>query len=112
MKVKLDVLERIVIMNVLPKTGSFASIRAIRNTGKLLAISKEEQSEIEMHVSPQGSTWNDKGKDEKEFELPASSVKIIRDRLEELDKKNELPLEAVTVWEKIFGIEPEVTESP
>ena len=107
MKVNLNVLERIVIMNVLPKTGSFVNLRAIKNTGKMLAISKEEQTEIEMNVGPQGSTWNEKGKDEKEFDLPASSVKIIKERLTELDRKNELPIEIVTVWEKFFVTEPE-----
>lgn len=114
MKLKLNVLERIVIMNLLPKSGNFVSIRAIKNTGKILSISKEEMEETQMHITPQGSTWNKKGKDEKEFDLPASSVKIIKDRLQEMDKKNDLPLEAVTVWEKFFPqsvVESEIKEA-
>ena len=48
MKVNLNILERVVIMNILPRTGSFVNVRAAKNTTKILSISKDEEKEIEL----------------------------------------------------------------
>ena len=112
MKVNLNVLERIVIMNILPRTGSFVNVRSAKNTTKILTISKEEQTEIELARNGNTTTWNDEGAKAKEFELPPSSVKIIRDALKDLDAKGQLPVDAVTTYEKFLHDEVPVDESP
>ena len=112
MKVNLNILERVVIMNILPRTGSFVNVRAAKNTTKILTISKEEQTEIELARNGNTTTWNDEGAKAKEFELPPSSVKIIRDALKDLDAKGQLPVDAVTTYEKFLHDEVPVDETP
>ena len=102
MKVNLNILERVVIMNILPRTGSFVNVRAAKNTGKILMITDEEKKELDLQVNGGTTTWNDKGKEEKQFEIPSSSVKIIRDSLKDLDAKGQLPMDAITTYEKFL----------
>lgn len=99
MKVNLNILERVVIMNILPRTGSFVNVRAAKNTTKILSISKDEEKEIELARNGSTTTWNDEGTKPKEFELPPSSVKIILDALKDLDAKGQLPVDAVSTYE-------------
>ena len=102
MKFNLNILERVVIMNILPRTGSFVNVRAAKNTGKILMITDEERKELDLQVNGGTTTWNDKGKEEKQFEIPPSSVKIIRDTLKDLDAKGQLPMDAISAYEKFL----------
>ena len=113
MKANLNILERVVIMNILPRTGSFVNVRAVKNTTKILTITKEEEKEIELARNGATTTWNDEGTKPKEFDLPASSVKVIRDALKDLDAKGTLPVDAVTTYEKFLSPtdEAEITDA-
>jgi hypothetical protein len=107
MKVKLNVLERVVLLNMLPQRGNLVTCRAAGNTGKILVLTKEETEKYEVQTENGQTHWNEAGKEEKEFELPPSSVKMIRDRLNELDAKEELPINCVSLCEKFLPGEAE-----
>jgi hypothetical protein len=102
MKVKLNVLERVLLLNMLPQKGNLVTCRATMNTGKLIAITPEEEKAFELKKEAGMTTWNEAGREEKEFELPPSSVKAIRDRLNELDAEENLPANAVSLCEKFL----------
>ena len=102
MKVKLNVLERVLLSNMLPQKGNLVTCRATMNTGKIIVITPDEEKAFELKKDAGMTTWNDAGKEEKEFEIPPSSVKAIRDRLNELDAQEQLPANAVSLCEKFL----------
>jgi hypothetical protein len=110
MKVKLNVLERVLLLNMLPQRGNLASIKAISNTAKIIMITPEEEIAFEIQKGPQMTTWNDSGKEEKEFEIPASSVRVIRDLIHKLDAEEALPVNSGSLVEKFLPGESEVEE--
>ena len=107
MKVNLNILERVLLLNMIPQKGNLVTCRASQNTGKIITITPDEEKEFEIQKQGGMTTWNDAGKEEKEFELPPSSVRMIRDRLNELDAKEELPANAVSLCEKFLPGESE-----
>lgn len=109
MKVKLNVLERVLIVNMLPQKGSLITCRASQNTAKILLITPEEEQEFGLEREGGMTTWNDKGKQEQEFDLPPSTVKLIRDILNDLDAKEELPSNSISLCEKFL---PGEADSP
>jgi hypothetical protein len=111
MKVKLNVLERVLLMNMLPQKGNLVTCRASQNTAKIIIITPEEEKAIEMKKEGGMTTWNDAGKEEKEFELPPSSIKAIRDILYKLDSEENLPANAVSLCEKFLPGEGKEADS-
>ncbi len=107
MKVKLNVLERVLLMNMLPQKGNLVTCRASSNTAKIIVITPEEEKEFEFTKEGGMTKWNEAGKEEKEFELPPSSIKVIRDHLYKLDAEETLPMNAVTLCEKFLPGEGE-----
>jgi adenylate cyclase class IV len=110
MKIKLNVLERVLLLNMLPQRGNLANIRAISNTAKIIMITPEEEKEFDIQKGPQMTTWNESGKEEKEFEIPASSIKTIRLILHKLDTEEALPVNAGSLVEKFLPGEGEDEE--
>jgi len=112
MKVKLNVLERVLLMNMLPQKGNLEMCRAINNTAKIIMITPEEEKEFELKKEGGLTSWNELGKEEREFPIPPSSVKAIRDILYKLDEKEELSANAVSLCEKFLPGEGKTEESP
>jgi hypothetical protein len=110
MKVKLNVLERVLLLNMLPQRGNLVTCRAASNTGKIITITKEEEQEFELKKEGGMTTWNEAGREEKEFTLPPSSIKLIRDTLYKLDEEKSLPANAVSLCEKFLPGEGDVVE--
>jgi len=110
MKVKLNVLERVLLLNMLPQRGNLATCRAATNTDKIVNITTAEEQEFEIKKDGGMTTWNDAGRVEKEFELPPSSVKLIRDTLYKLDEEKNLPANSVSLCEKFLPGEDGVVE--
>ena len=107
MKVKLNILERVLLMNMLPQKGNLVTCRATSNTAKILMITPEETAQYEVQNEGGMTKWNEAGKEEKEFELPPSSVKAIRDTLNEMDAHENLPINAISLCEKFLPGESE-----
>lgn len=112
MKVKLNVLERVLLMNMLPQKGNLITLRAVNNTAKILMITKEETEQFEIKNERGMTTWNESGKEEKEFDIPPSSIKAIRDILYKHDAEETLPTNAVSLCEKFLPGEATESDSP
>ena len=102
MKVKMNVLERVLLMNMLPQKGNLPTIRAVNNTAKIILITPAEEVEYELKKESGMTNWNEKGKEEKEFDIPPSSIRAIRDILLKLDENEQLPANSVSLCEKFL----------
>lgn len=107
MKVKLNVLERVLLMNMLPQKGNLVTCRAVNNTAKIIMLTPEEELKFELKKEGGMTTWNEAGKKEVEFDIPPSSIKVVRDILLKLDENEDLPANSVTLCEKFLPGESE-----
>ena len=107
MKVGLNVIERGVLLNTLPKEGNFLTLRVIRNLVDKVGFSAQEMKDFEIKRIPDErdptkiqTSWNLKGAAPTEIDFADVEVDIIKKQLNELDTKQKLTLELFSVYEK------------
>jgi len=99
---KLNILERFTILQILPKEGNFVTLNIVRDLQKSLAPSEEEFKEFEIKQVGEQTTWNEKGIVDKEIKIGEKSTDIIIEALEKLDKENKLTPQHMSVYEKFI----------
>lgn len=101
---KLNVLERSTVISLLPEKGDFATLNSIAEARENLSLSDEEVKEFDYTQTVVGDTtqmrWNAKGNVPKEIELGPVALKVIREKLQELDSKKELTVNHLAVFER------------
>lgn len=107
METTLNALERIMIFGALPKEGSFATLKTLRQLKEKIVISEEEGKEFDLQVvkhdgDKESYTWNEKGRASKPFDFTDGECKIIKDGLKDLDKKAALTENHISVCEKFL----------
>ena len=102
MKVKLSVLERLVLLNVLPKEGNFITLKIVRQLREGLSFNEKEVKEVKLTIDPQnGAARWDVAKDpNKEIEVGREAKKIIVEVLEKLNQESKLKEEHFSIYEK------------
>ncbi len=102
MKIKLDVMERIVLFNILPKEGNFMTLKTLRQLKEEVGLDPKEIKEIKIkNDTEKGSvTWDTTKDPHKEIEINREAKKIIVDTLEKLDKDGKLNDQHISLYEK------------
>ena len=102
----LNVLERLKLCSILPPEGSLVTLRMIRTLIGKLGLSAEEITRYEV-VTLDPATgqvrWNEAGMEPVSIELEDAEVEMIRKQLKDLDAKNKLTPELVSVCE-VFNL--------
>ena len=102
---KLNISERLVLLEILPKEGSLLTLRIIRELQNELSFSEEELKEfnvrIEVHEGKIMARW-DPGKENIEKDVPIGerATEIIVRRLKEFDEQKALTMRMMSVYEK------------
>lgn len=103
---KLNVGERLMLLQVLPPEGNIVTLKIVRNLVDLVGISEEEHKEFEIKKEGpkenQRVSWNVKGNEEKEFEIGERATDVIIDSLKNLDSNKKLIPQMMTLWEKFI----------
>ncbi len=97
---KLTVLERAIALSTLPEQGDFATLKVVQQARTNLSLSEKEVEEFEFKTEEGRMKWNAKGQEEKEIDLSKTAVKLIREKLEEIDSKKELKEQQLSTYEK------------
>lgn len=97
---KLNLLERIMIQNILPKEANFATLKIMNNLRQSVAPSEEEYKEFEIKQVNDRIMWNALGNEPREIEIGEKASDIIKDALKELDKDKKLTQDLFTLYEK------------
>jgi hypothetical protein len=100
MRIGLNVGERLIVLNIIPKEGNFVTLRMIRTLINRLAPSAEEITEFEILAENNTVRWNVKGNVPIEFEFADAEVDLIKKELKRMDSENKLPMEVFPVYEK------------
>jgi hypothetical protein len=106
MQAKLDLKDRLMILNNLPKVGKVPLLRVTRSLMNKLEVTKEEADKY--HVIQDGGQvrWKPEGETLKEFTFLPSEFVQIKKIFTGLEAAGALPLDALTIYEK-FCAEPE-----
>ena len=107
MKTFLNIKERIILLlQIIPKEGSFTDICVIRDLQNKLSVSDKERTDFEIRELPNGFIkWNEKKETDKEFNFGENSIRIIYDSLKEMDKKQKLTVNHVCLYKKFILME-------
>jgi len=112
MKYKLNIEERIALLNVLPFQGDVITLKIIRDLQNSLSFSEEEMKHFKMKNirKPDGTTFavwdSDFTNETKEIEIGEVAEGIIVGQLKMLESKKILRMEMLTLYEKF--VKPEL----
>ena len=106
-KVKLNVGERINLLNMLPAEGDFSLLRISREASVVIGLSDEELKKFNV-VSKivegvNNYSWNEKGNKDVELEIGPRAFSMVCEVLEKKDKEKKLLMNQYTLYEKFLG---------
>ena len=107
MKIELNVFERLNAMQILPKEGTFVTLKLVKDVGEKLGISQDEFEEYDVVEERKDGKktgkveWNsEKGIVPKGLEFTAREIVLVADALKELDTDKKLTQIHLSLYEK------------
>ena len=107
---KLSVIERLILLGLVPDNGDFLTLKIVRNLKGDLSFSETEMNDLSMKQTGERVIWNTKIPLEKEIEMGPKMVSIIIDKLDELEKGKKLSLDQLPLYERF--VLPEKNKTP
>ena len=104
---KLNVLERITALGIMPEAGNFVTLRIMNDLREGLGFTEAELKEFNIQYG-QGKnkdqiTWDAKGlKEEREIKIGEKATDILVETLKNLDKEKKLTNQHFTLYEKFI----------
>ena len=102
------VLERLVLLNVLPKEGNFTTLKLVRQLREALSFDELEHKKLNFIQDKDQVRWNESANVVKNFEVGETVMKMIADTLEKMDKEEKLRDEHFSLYEKFVDKPPKV----
>lgn len=104
---KLEVHERIALMQLLPTEGDYAGLKSIRRAREMISFDQKELDffEIKPGVGPDGTpmtNWNPVKAQEQVKDVPVDeyTTNVVRKILADLEKKHKLTEQTISLYEK------------
>lgn len=97
---KLNVSERLTLVNTLPEKGNFETMKIIESLKDKLYPDEKETKKFEIKTKTNQITWNAEGAKDVEIGLTEGEVKLLTEALEKLDEKSELTFAHYAVFKK------------
>jgi hypothetical protein len=95
---KLNVLERITLLQILPTEGSYITFKILSDLKGRLAFNEKEIKEFEVKEKDGRITW--KKSDEKDIEIGEKAEEIIKGALKKVDESGKVNEQNITLFEK------------
>jgi hypothetical protein len=103
---KLDVGTRIRLLGILPETGNLLTLKIVRELRDELSFSEKEHKDFKITTRGNEITWSDKAKP-KTVKFGDQARELVVKVLRELNKKEELTMPDLDLWEEFVGGEGE-----
>lgn len=100
---KLELHERIALLQLLPQQGSYAELKAIRKAREIFSINQEEKEFFEIVEDPPGSfRWNAAKASQKVMDAPIEQyiMEIVRKKLADMEHNHKLTNDYISLYEK------------
>lgn len=108
-KFSLTVRERIMLPTVLPQKGTAFMLKLMNQFMETISFSQKEITTLELHQNATGGmAWKPEGEEkvgEKKVAFPDTILQLVRKSLKEMDKKEELTKDLLSLYEKLVPSE-------
>ena len=101
MKLSLNVFERLSVLQTLPPSGNFITMKIVRDLQDKLSFTEEEIKELEIKERNDAVSWNPKGNEPKEIEIGEKAMDIVVDSFKKMDEEGKLTLRTLPLYEKL-----------
>lgn len=106
---RLSTAERLILLNALPKQGSLVDLRIVRDLSSALSFSEEEQAELGFREENGRVQWRIEGEKNADVKMGPRAQDIVLKALRALDKRGELTIDQVDVYERFLALEKDQT---
>ena len=100
---KLNVLERITALGILPEAGNFATLKIVNDLRMSLGLTESEFKEFEVVTKGDQMSWNPKGAEERDIKIGEKATDILIEALRKLDEDKKLTNQHFSLYEKFVG---------
>jgi hypothetical protein len=97
---KLTVLERLNLLNLLPQKEEISVLKIIRNLKNSLALTEEEYKEFGVKVENGITSWNQKGIEEVEIQIGEIATEICATALKKANAEKLLTENFISLYDK------------
>lgn len=105
----LTVLERLVLLNILPKEGDFTTLKLVRKAREALSFDDLENKRLGFIQDGGQVRWNESANVVKDIDLGEMMTIRVVEELKKMDKEEKLREEQFTIYEKFVESEGEKT---
>ena len=98
---KLNVLERILLLQILPKEGTYVTFKILMDLKGKLAFNEKEIKEFGVVEKEGRITW--KKSADKDFEFGEKAKEIIVTSLKKLDEEGKIDINNISLYEKFIN---------
>jgi hypothetical protein len=102
MRIGLGIGERLMVLSILPKEGSFVTLRLIRGLIDRLGLTAEEITKFGVVEEGGNVKWHISGNEPIDFEFADAELDLIKKELKRMDSENKLPIDLFPVYEKFM----------
>ena len=99
---KLSVLERILLVSILPVEGNFTNLKSLRVAREAISFNEKEHKLLNFRTENDQTTWDDTV-EPKDITIGEIVTEIIKKELKELNDNSKLKDEQFTIYEKFVG---------
>ena len=97
---KMNVLERLTLLQILPKESNFATLEIVRELISNVGLNEADYKEFEINQKDGLITWNEKGGEDREIKIGEKATDIIIESLKKLDDEKKLTENHFSLYEK------------
>uniref|UniRef100_A0A6M3X5J4 Uncharacterized protein n=1 Tax=viral metagenome TaxID=1070528 RepID=A0A6M3X5J4_9ZZZZ len=97
---KLTVVERLVLLNILPKEGDFTTIKLLRKLRENLSFDEDEHEKLNFVQDGDQVRWNQNALTDKHIQIGEKQADLIHDALKKLNTEKKLTNEHFSLYEK------------
>jgi len=104
MKFKLNVIERLMCLNLMPRQETYANMLLLQESKRDIGFDRKEHDELELEDLPNGGVkWNpEKGIKEKEIEIINFTLDKIKENLKKLNNDGKLEEAHMSLYKKLI----------
>lgn len=98
---ELSTLERVMLLQVLPREGDITTLRLVRQLREALSFSEQEHQDYNIRNEGLRIAWNDAGEQAKKaVDLGPKALLVIADALKQRSKEKKLTPEYVDLYDR------------
>lgn len=103
-KCRLSVLERLVLLQILPREGDFTTLMISRELRESLSFTESEHKTLNFRHEGNSLRWDVKTDMEKEYEFGRKATDIIVESLKTLDEQKKLTDDSFSIYKKFIDL--------